>query len=145
VKDPGKAFLWAALAIFAGYFLTFGFKVPDLETNIQTIHASLFALLAAASFGSATVFGKKILIRYSFYTATFYRYGFTALLLLVFVILPGRFDQLALTTPGNWLIFLSLPSHRIRSHIPLLLRFEESAGNGGNHMRTVFPAHCHRT
>jgi drug/metabolite transporter (DMT)-like permease len=105
-ERPRKGFFgWAALAIFAGYFLTFGFKLPDLETNIQTVHASLFALLAAASFGSATVFGKKILIRYSFHTATFYRYGLTALLLLVFVLITGRFDQLAVTTPGNWLIF----------------------------------------
>lgn len=105
-ERPRKGFFaWAALAILAGYFLTFGFKLPDVEANIQTIHASLFALLAAASFGSATVFGKKILIRYSFHTATFYRYGLTALLMLVFVLITGRFDQLAVTTPRNWLIF----------------------------------------
>ena len=105
-ERPGKGFfLWAALAILAGYFLTFGFKLPDVESNIQTIHASLFALLAAASFGSATVLGKKILIRYSFHTATFYRYGFTALIMLVFVIFTGGVDQLAVTTARNWLIF----------------------------------------
>jgi drug/metabolite transporter (DMT)-like permease len=105
-ERPGKGFFaWAALAIFAGYFLTFGLKLPDLETNIQTIHASLFALLAAASFGSATVLGKKVLSRYSFHTATFYRYGLTALIMLVFVIFTGGFDQLSVTTPRNWVIF----------------------------------------
>jgi drug/metabolite transporter (DMT)-like permease len=105
-ERPRKGFFaWAALAIVAGYFLTFGFKFPDVETNIRTIYASLFALLAAASFGSATVFGKKILMRYSFHTATFYRYGLTTLLLLVFVLITGRFDQFAVTTPKNWLIF----------------------------------------
>jgi drug/metabolite transporter (DMT)-like permease len=105
-ERPRKGyFIWATLAILAGYFLTFGFKLPDIETNIQTIHASLLALLAAASFGSATVFGKKILIRYSYRTATFYRYGFTASLMFFYVLFTGRFDQIAVTTPVNWLIF----------------------------------------
>lgn len=105
-ERPRKGyFVWATLAILAGYFLTFGFRLPDVETNIQTIHASLFALLAAASFGSATVFGKKILNRYSFHTATFYRYGFTTVLMLIFVIFTSRYEQLALTTTRNWLIF----------------------------------------
>jgi len=105
-ERPRKGyFLWASLAILAGYFLTFGFKLPDVETNMQTIHASLFALLAAASFGSATVFGKKILNRYSFHTATFYRYGFTTLIMFLFLLFVGGFDQLAVTTPRNWLIF----------------------------------------
>lgn len=105
-ERPRKGyFIWAALAIIAGYFLTFGFMLPDMETNIQGIHASLLALLAAASFGSATVFGKKILNRYSFHTATFYRYGLTTLLMFLFVLFTSRYDQFALTTPRNWLIF----------------------------------------
>lgn len=105
-ERPRKGFfMWAVLAILAGYFLTFGFKLPDVESNRQTIYASLFALLAAASFGSATVFGKKILNRYSFQTATFYRYGFTTILMLIFVIFTSRYEQLALTTAHNWLIF----------------------------------------
>ncbi|HHN48615.1 MAG TPA: EamA/RhaT family transporter [Bacteroidales bacterium] len=105
-ERPRKGyFLWATLAILASYFLTFGFEFPDVETNLQTIHASLFALLAAVSFGSATVFGKKILNRYSFHTATFYRYGFTTLIMFLFVLIVGRFDQLAVTTTRNWLIF----------------------------------------
>lgn len=105
-ERPRKGFFtWAALAIFSGYFLTFGFKLPDIESNINTIYASLFALLAAASFGSATVLGKKILNRYSFQTATFYRYGLTTVLMLVFVLASGRLDQIAVTTSRNWLIF----------------------------------------
>jgi drug/metabolite transporter (DMT)-like permease len=105
-ERPRKGFfIWALLAIIAGYFLTFGFRLPDVETNRQTIYASLFALLAAASFGSATVFGKKILNRYSFHTATFYRYGFTTLLMLIFVLLTSRYDQVGLTSTRNWLIF----------------------------------------
>jgi drug/metabolite transporter (DMT)-like permease len=105
-ERPRKGFfIWAGLAILAGYFLTFGFKLPDIETNRQTVYASLFAILAAASFGSATVLGKKILNRYSFHTATFYRYGFTTIIMLLFVLFTGQFDQITVTTPRNWLIF----------------------------------------
>lgn len=106
-ERPRKGFfLWAALAILAGYFLTFGFKFPDVENNLQTINASLYSLLAAASFGSATVFGKKILNRYSFKTATFYRYGFATALMFVYVLVTSRFSQLEVTTSLNWLIFV---------------------------------------
>jgi len=106
-ERPQKGFFgWAALAIFSGYLLTFGFRLPDVDANINTIYASLFALLAAASFGSATVLGKKILNRYSFQTATFYRYGLTAALMLIFVLFTGRFDQVAVTTERNWIIFV---------------------------------------
>lgn len=106
-ERPQKGYFgWAALAIGSGYLLTFGFRLPDVEADITTIYASLYALLAAASFGSATVLGKKILNRYSFQTATFYRYGFTAALMLIFVLLTGRFDQIAITTERNWTTFI---------------------------------------
>lgn len=105
-ERPRKGFfLWASLAILSGYFLTFGLRFPDVENNIQTVYASLYSLLAAASFGSATVFGKKILNRYSFKTTTFYRYGFTAALMFFYVLFTGRFTQLEVTTPVNWFIF----------------------------------------
>jgi len=96
---------WAALAIITGYFLTFGLALPNLDTGAETVYAALFALLAAVSFGSSTVFSKKVLQKYSFRTATFYRYGFTALLMLLYVSATGRWSQLELTTSFNWLIF----------------------------------------
>lgn len=98
--------LWAGLAIISGYFMTFGFRLPDLHTGTNTIYASLLALLAAFSFGSSTVFSKKILQRYNFKTATFYRYGFTALLMLLVVSIGGNLNQVFVTTPTNWLFFL---------------------------------------
>jgi drug/metabolite transporter (DMT)-like permease len=96
---------WAGLAIVASYFLTFGFALPNLKTGPQTFYAALYALLAAASFGAATVLGKKILMKYDFKTATFYRYGITVLIMLVFVLMTGRLDQIQQTTPTNWIIF----------------------------------------
>jgi len=98
--------LWAALAIIAGYFMTFGLRLPDLDAGANTIYASLLALLAAFSFGSSTVFSKKILQRYNFKTATFYRYGITALLMFLVVSISGNLNQFLVTTPKNWLFFL---------------------------------------
>jgi len=69
--------LWAALAIGAGYFLTFGLNVPQIDGGENMIYAALFALLAAFSFGASTVFSKYSLNSFSFSSATFFRYGFT--------------------------------------------------------------------
>jgi drug/metabolite transporter (DMT)-like permease len=98
--------LWAAIAILGGYFLTFGFKVPDIQTGSKTALSSMYALLAAVSFGSSTVFSKMILKRYDFATATFYRYGFTALIMLFYTLFTGAIMQFGLVTGNNWAIFL---------------------------------------
>jgi len=102
----GKNFiLWASIAIAGGYFLTFGFKLPGIDTSANTIYAASFALLASFSFGSSTVFSKKILMKYNFKTATFYRYGFTSMLMLAFVLITGSLPQVFETTRINWMIF----------------------------------------
>ncbi len=99
--------IWATLAIVASYFLVFGWALPKISAQHNTIAASLYALLAAFSFGSSTVLSKKILIRYSFTTATFYRYGLAALILLVAVLMSGIFQsQLPQVTFNNWVFFI---------------------------------------
>lgn len=98
--------LWASLAIGAGYFLTFGLHLPSLDSGANATYAAAFSLLAAFSFGSSTVFSKKILQKYSFYTATFYRYGITALIMLVFVLFTGRLIGFPEVTRNEWFIFL---------------------------------------
>lgn len=97
--------LWAGLAILAGYFLTFGLQVPDIHTDKNTILAASFSLIAAFSFGSSTVFSKRALQRISFEDATFFRYGFTSLLMLGFVLLTGKLTQFHTITTANWIIF----------------------------------------
>ncbi|MEN8226145.1 MAG: EamA family transporter [Bacteroidota bacterium] len=99
-------FIWASLAIIAGYFLTFGAQLPNFQSGDNTLEAALFSLLAAFSFGSSTVLSKKILRKYNFQTATFYRYGFTSLIMLLFVLATGVFSQYQQITTLNWIIFL---------------------------------------
>lgn len=98
--------LWASVAITAGYFLTFGLELPNLKTGSKTALAAGYSLLAAFSFGSATVLSKGALQRISFQAATFYRYGFTTLIMLVFVLITGSLPGLANVTTNNWIIFL---------------------------------------
>jgi len=101
-----KFILYGALAMIAGYTLTFEFHAPNFETGTNTAMAALFALIAAVSFGSSTVFSKLLLGKYDFKTATFYRYGLTTILMLGFVGIAGQFDQFAVTTQNNWIFFL---------------------------------------
>ena len=98
--------IWASVAILASYFLAFGFSIPDFNTGFRTSLAALFSLMAAFSFGSATVFGKKILNKVDFISATFFRYGFTTIIMLVIVLFSGSLDQFQVTTHQNWLILI---------------------------------------
>lgn len=98
--------IWASVALAASYFLVFGFRLPIIESGHHTAVASLYALLAAFAFGSSTVFSKKILLKYSFQTGTFYRYAFTTLILLVVVPITGKLSQFDEVTATNWIFFL---------------------------------------
>lgn len=95
---------WAVLALTAGYFLTFGAHLPQFQKDQNTIYASLYAVLAAFSFGSSTVFSKKILGKLDFITAAFFRYGLTASLLFLVVASLGKLNEFQNITTNNALI-----------------------------------------
>ena len=98
--------LWASLAVFASYFLTFGWHLPGMSTNKNTLHAALLAILAAFSFGSSTVFSKKILLHFNFMTATFFRYGFTTVIMLFYVVIFGKYTEVMHTNRLHWMLFV---------------------------------------
>ena len=98
--------IWAIVAIIGSYFLTFGLNVPNVHTDKNTIYAALLAILAAFSFGSSTVFSKKVLMNFNFATATFYRYGFTTVLMLIYVIIFGRYTEIVHTDKLQWGLFV---------------------------------------
>ncbi|MCG8471637.1 MAG: DMT family transporter [Desulfobacterales bacterium] len=97
--------LWSCIAIAGGYFLTFQLHPPTLVHNGKMLPAALLALVAAFSFGSATVFGKRILNLLPFQTALFFRYGLTTLIMLAIVIPTGAISQVSITTSTNWIFF----------------------------------------
>jgi drug/metabolite transporter (DMT)-like permease len=97
---------WAGVAIAGAYLLTFGLALPDFDTGAPTARAALWAAIAAAAFGSATVFGKRLLSALDFREATFGRYGLTTLLALVYLLGSGTGVPFTEITSQNWLLIL---------------------------------------
>jgi len=96
--------IWAAVALIAGYFLTFSTSLPHFQEDKNTIYASLLAILAAFSFGSSTVFSKKVLGKLDFISTTFFRYGFTTVLMFFVVLSMGFLGSFSQMTLHNWMI-----------------------------------------
>ncbi len=104
-KVSKKFYLWGIVAIIGGHFLTFGFNMPNFQTDTNTMKAAMLSILASISFGSSTVFSKDLLNKINFDTATFFRYGTTTLLMLPVIFILGRWGDFQLITSTNWLIF----------------------------------------
>jgi drug/metabolite transporter (DMT)-like permease len=98
--------LWASVAVFSSYFLTFGLNLPNVNSDKNTIYAALLAVLAAFSFGSSTVISKKVLMNFNFKTATFFRYGFTAVFMLAYVLIFGKYKAIVHTNDIQWFLFI---------------------------------------
>lgn len=95
---------WVAVAVGGGYLLTFGWSLPDVSGGARSIEAAGMALLAAASFGAATVFGKRLLDSLHFGDATFARYGLTTVLTAALLLVTGTGLPFASVTRENWMM-----------------------------------------
>ncbi len=102
----GKNFyFWAIIAIISSYFLTFGLHSPHFSKDPNLIKAAIWAVIAAFSFGSATVLGKKALMKFSFFTTNFYRFALTSLIMFIYVLITNKFSEFQHITPLNWFLF----------------------------------------
>jgi len=123
--------LWAVVAMAGAYTLTFGLGMPDIADSPSQVEASLWALLAAAAFGSATVLGKRLLGYLDFKQATFARYGVTTVLALAALVASGTGLGLGSITTGQWglilLIGLTSGSGAIFAYYHGLTRIRASA------------------
>ena len=97
---------WSAVAVGGAYLLAFGLRIPDLTADPTTATAALLAMVAAAAFGSATVFGKQLVGSLDFASATFGRYGMTAVLALGYLVSVGHGVALDQVTVREWLLIL---------------------------------------
>jgi len=103
----GKNFLlWSGLALIGGYFLTFQLNLPVILDNGNLLKACGLSLIAAFSFGSGTVFGKRVLKNASFRTALYLRYTFTTLIMLLICLYTGSLSEIANVGTQHWAIFL---------------------------------------
>lgn len=106
-EKPGKHFyVWGFVAILGAYLMTFGVKMPNFDTGNKTLFASLFALLAAFSFGASTVFSKRGLKNISFEVASYLRFILTFFMLIPLVLLLGDFSAVSSVNETQWGIFL---------------------------------------
>ena len=104
-KLKGKFYLWAAVAVLAGYFLAFGKTGLNL-TDINFLNnAAVFAVIAAFAFGSSTVFGKKIVNHLDFKTTAALRFGLTALLALALIAISGSVAKFNSISFSQWQYF----------------------------------------
>ncbi len=106
-EKPSKEFLlWAFIAILGAYFMTFGFKRPAMQPGDKTALAALYALLAAASFGSSTVLSKRALRNVGFELGTYLRFAISALILLIIITSAGTIQNFPDITSKQIMIFL---------------------------------------
>lgn len=99
-------FIWASLAIVSAYVMTFGFNLPNLNTGDKTTIAALFALLAAASFGSSTVLSKRALRNVNYEVGTYLRFSLTALVMTIIVLSSGTIYSINQVTNTQIIVFI---------------------------------------
>lgn len=100
LKEPlSRGYLgWAALALGAGYFVTFPYGVVNFAEGGAHVIAALFALGAAACWGASTALSRYVLLNHSYTLITGLRFALTALLALIFVFAQGVAPSLGTVT-----------------------------------------------
>jgi len=99
-------FIWAGLAIVGTYFMTFGFKIPNISPENKTFIAAVFALIAALGFSSSTVLSKRALKNVIFELGTYLRFAITAIIMLVIVLASGEISSISNISNVQISIFL---------------------------------------
>lgn len=108
-ERPSAAFFrWAGLALVGAYIMTFGFEFPEFHTGDKTTTAALFALLAAASFGSSTVFSKRALRNVDFELGTYFRFFIACIIAFVVALSFGDLPAVADVNAHQWRILLTI-------------------------------------
>lgn len=97
-KVSKKYIMWALLALISAYFITFPLGVVNFNTGDKTIQAALFALGAAAAWGSTTAFSRFTLLHHNDTFITGLRFWVTTVLALIAVFILGQQSKLGMVT-----------------------------------------------
>jgi drug/metabolite transporter (DMT)-like permease len=103
---PKIFFLWAFIAVIGAYIMTFGFSFPNFSTGDKTTIAAALSLIAAVSFSSSTVFSKIGLKNIGYEFATYIRFLFSTLIMILLVALFGEFNSIANVTTVQIGVFI---------------------------------------
>ncbi len=118
-KLSSKFYWWAGLAVVASYLLAFGKTGLHLSSLNLTHSAGWFAFLAAFSFGSSTVFGKRLVDVLNFSLATVLRFALTVILAGGLLLLDGDFLKITTLDEQHWklLMIIVLSSGAVAMYI----------------------------
>lgn len=97
---------WALLAFVAAFFVTFPNGMINFATGGATVIASLFALGAAAAWGSSTTFSKMALADQNSTLITALRFGVTTIMAFIAILIFGSFDVFGLPSVSQGLRFM---------------------------------------
>ena len=97
-KLTSRYLAWAALALVAGYFVTFPSGVVNFGESGAYVTAALFALLAAICWGSSTALSRYTLLNHSNTLITGIRFFLTVPIGFAFVFLLGAVPSLSSVT-----------------------------------------------
>ncbi len=101
-----RILFYTIITLIASYTLTFELSLPNLHNDKNYIEAIIYSVVAAFSFGSATVYGKLALKKYDFVTTTFYRFGFTSIIMLIYLIFFCDLHVFTQISKSNWITFI---------------------------------------
>src|SRR3989344_4357255 len=99
---------WAALALVAGYFVTFPFGIVNFSEGGAHVIAALFALLAAICWGGSTALSRFTLLNHSNTFITGMRFLLTVPIALLFVFALGASPSFVLITPLQYLTLVGI-------------------------------------
>jgi len=101
-KLKPQFYIWAVLAILAWYVLAFGSHWLNFGEIDWLNNAAFFSLLAAFTFWSSTVFGKRIVNHLDFKITAGLRFGITAILALVLILVTKDFSAIGTVSGLQW-------------------------------------------
>jgi drug/metabolite transporter (DMT)-like permease len=107
-KMNGQYYLWALLALFAAYFVTFPNGIVNFGTGTGTAIAALFAIGAAFAWGTSTTFSKIALNDIPASLATGLRFFLTSLLAFAGVLIAGKTASVGALTGSQALILAAI-------------------------------------
>ena len=112
-EKPARFFLpLSIIALLSSYILTFKLINPLIILNSIELEGSIYALLSVFFWGGGTVFGKKLLTRFSFFELTLFRYfgGFIFSLIIFGIFYNSYFSQIFQANTSDFLaiIYISL-------------------------------------
>ena len=105
-KLQKEFYLWAGISLFGAYLMTFGLRLPALNSGDKTPIAVLFSLIAAISFGSSTVFSKRALKNVGFEMGTYLRFLISSFVMILIVLLTGDYQSISKVSDFQWIVFL---------------------------------------